>query len=323
MPSRSTNRLLVAIVIGVVSVGVLVTLVLLLTDREQDEAEEPSDTEPDGTSAPPDGGPVLVAKIDNAPAARPQTGLEEADVVYVEPVEGGQTRIAAVYASDLPQTVGPVRSARETDIDLLTQYGQPTLAVSGAAEEVLPLLRDSRLNFVTHDDEPEAYTREPERAAPHNLYLRPDELPEGSGVGPGEALDFGDAPSGGDPTTDHTVHYPAEKYELHWSEDDERWMVSVDGRPLESTDFGELGAENVVVQEVDLEEGHEVGDVQGSESPLAMTVGSGQVTVLRDGTEYSGTWSRSSEDDGTEFTTDNGEPIRLDEGTVWILLVPA
>lgn len=85
------------------------------------------------------GVPVLVAKIDNSPQARPPVGLGAADVVYVEPVEGGLSRLAAVFSTDKPPVIGPVRSVRETDLTLLDQFGNPTLASSGAAPSWLPL----------------------------------------------------------------------------------------------------------------------------------------------------------------------------------------
>lgn len=84
--------------------------------------------------------PVLAVKIDNASAARPQTGLESADVVYVEQVEGGLSRLMAVYATRLPESVGPVRSVREADLELLRQFDRPILAFSGAQGRLLPLI---------------------------------------------------------------------------------------------------------------------------------------------------------------------------------------
>lgn len=81
---------------------------------------------------------VLAVKIDNVAAARPPTGLEKADIVYVEQVEAGLSRILAAYSSDLPSVVGPVRSARETDLELLRQFDEPTLAYSGAQSALRP-----------------------------------------------------------------------------------------------------------------------------------------------------------------------------------------
>ncbi len=103
--------------------------------------------------------PITVVKIDNVRSARPQTGLDIADVVYVEPVEGGYTRLAVVYSSELPDVAGPVRSARETDVELLAQYGNPSLVFSGAAPEIEPVLAESEVRLVRHSDYPDAFYR--------------------------------------------------------------------------------------------------------------------------------------------------------------------
>src|SRR6202007_1228135 len=85
-------------------------------------------------------GPVLAVKIDNIIYARPQTGLQSADIIYVIPVEGGLTRFMAVYSSHFPPVVGPVRSARQSDLDLLRQFGRPAFAWSGATPHLVPFI---------------------------------------------------------------------------------------------------------------------------------------------------------------------------------------
>lgn len=117
--------------------------------------------------------PVLAVKLDNVPAARPHTGLGAADLVYVEQVEGGVTRLLAVYSSHLPDLTGPVRSARESDIALLADFGRPALAYSGAQSALTPLLRAAPLDLLTESSAPQAFQRSARRPAPHNLYLRP------------------------------------------------------------------------------------------------------------------------------------------------------
>ena len=89
-------------------------------------------------------GPVLVVKIDDTSMAHPQIGLEDADLVYIEQVEGGSTRLAAVFSSKIPTHIGPVRSARISDIELLAQYGRVGFAYSGAQSKMyhrLPIER--------------------------------------------------------------------------------------------------------------------------------------------------------------------------------------
>ncbi|MDX6356010.1 MAG: hypothetical protein QOF98_2913, partial [Streptomyces sp.] len=122
------------------------------------------------TGKPGAAGRVLAVKIDNVSQARPQTGLNNADLVYGIEVEGGLSRLMAVYDSNnLPPTVGPVRSARETDLQLLAEYDHPALAFSGAQSQLLPVLKSSsELVAVTGTS---AFYRDSDRAAPHNEYL--------------------------------------------------------------------------------------------------------------------------------------------------------
>lgn len=253
-------------------------------------------------------------------AARPHTGLAAADVVYVEPVEGGLTRFAAVYSSRLPGVAGPVRSARETDAELLAQYGRPTLAFSGAAPEIMPVLRKAPLRIVTERGRPGAYFRDGARPRPHNLFVRPERLPMGHGPGPQRVLDRGPAPPGGAPVGERTVRYRGASYGFRWSGD--RWLVSLNGTPLRSAGAGQVGAATVVVQRVAIREGRRVADSAGSMSPVAKTVGTGQASVLRDGKVYPVTWSRPTARHGTTFTKPSGQQVPLAPGRVWVLLVP-
>lgn len=266
--------------------------------------------------------PVLAVKVDNVAAARPHTGLDAADVIYCEPVEGGLTRLAAVYTTRLPDVVGPVRSARETDLELLSQYGRPALAFSGSAPELGPLLRDAPLVNASPAEVPDAYFRDESRSAPHNLYVRPGDLPEGSGRGADEVLRFAPAPRGGTPVTEHTVSYPGATLRFEWAETPGRWLVELNGTPLVSTGAGQLRAATVVVQRVTTRPGTAVTDVAGAPSPVLDTVGQGEATVLRDGRSFDARWSRPDPEAGTSFTTEAGQALPLAEGPVWILLVP-
>jgi hypothetical protein len=271
------------------------------------------------------GGPVLAVKIDNVPAARPQTGLDAADVVYAEQVEGGLSRLMAVYATRFPEAVGPVRSARESDLELLRQFTRPTLAFSGAQRKLLPLIDGAPLN-----PEPPgraasgAYYRRTDRAAPHNLYLRPDGLmPSAPGT---TALTtgfrHGAAPAGGTPETSRTVRYPAARFTFTWSAGRGRWLVSMDGTPSVTTDGGRLAPATVVVQYVTVR-ASAYHDVLGNNTPYTETVGSGRAEVLRDGRSYDVRWARERADDGTEFTGPGGAPVNFAEGQVWVVFVEA
>lgn len=276
--------------------------------------------------APHSSGPVqpktLAVKIDNVPRARPQTGLGAASTVYVEPVEGGLTRLAAVYTNKLPQVVGPVRSARETDVSLLAQYGRPTLAYSGAAPELSGLLARASLVHASPKQSPGAYFRNSSRPMPHNLYVRPSSLPQRVAGSTEAVLRFGPAPAGGAPARTHRVSYRGASYDFTWTADQQRWLVHLNGTPLTSTEAGQLGAGTVVVQRVAIRGGRDVVDSTGNPSPVAVTTGSGEAAVLRDGRRFDARWSRPGGTSPTRLSTTNGEPLPMAPGPVWILLVP-
>ena len=119
---------------------------------------------------------VLAVKVDNSPEGRPWTGVGDADVVYVEPVEGGLTRLLAVFASRLPATVGPVRSFRESDLDLLAAYGRPAFAFSGNAPELDAQVRSASVVPLSAERVAGPYRRAADRPVPHNLYGDPAAL---------------------------------------------------------------------------------------------------------------------------------------------------
>ncbi|MFD4375762.1 DUF3048 domain-containing protein [Streptomyces sp. NPDC058486] len=269
-------------------------------------------------------GPVLAVKIDNVPAARPHTGLGAADLVYVEQVEGGFTRLLAVYSSRVPDSIGPVRSARESDISLLRPFGQPALAYSGAQGKLTPLLRAAPLDLVAQANAPQAFRRSADRPAPYNLYLRPERAlaaaPDASDVRP-IGLRFGAAPAGGTATASETVRFPAARYTFTWSAAADGWRVAMDGRAATSTDSGPLTPATVVVQRVTIRPS-EFKDVTGAVSPYTVTTGSGTATVLRDGRAYEARWSRPDPAGGTTFTTPDGRPLAFAPGQVWIVLAP-
>ncbi|MDH2392511.1 DUF3048 domain-containing protein [Streptomyces sp. HNM0663] len=289
-------------------------------DPDPKPSEQPVVSPFTGVTAEP--GPVLAVKIDNVQAARPQTGLAAADIVYVEQVEAGLSRLLAVYSSEQPPSVGPVRSARESDIELLRQFGRPALAYSGAQSALLPLIGDAPLYPVTPQDAPGAFVRDGDRAAPHNLYVRPEQALEAAPEAdqPRDiGFRFGPAPEGGRPLDEHTVEFPSARFTFTWSAEDERWLVSMDGAPARDADGARLGAPTVVVQYVEVR-GSEFQDRSGSVSPYTETVGSGNALVLRDGRGHDARWSRPAADGGTAFTTPSGDRLNFARGPVWVVL---
>ncbi|MFA3873099.1 DUF3048 domain-containing protein [Streptomyces sp. MMCC 100] len=288
--------------------------------KDDGRAQEPERSH----SAAPASGPVLAVKVDNVRAARPQTGLEDADVVYAEPVEAGLSRLMAIYATELPESVGPVRSARESDLELLGQFDRPVLAFSGAQSKLLPLIDKAPLRAEPPGEDSDTYVRAEDRQAPHNLYLRPGELlqePSGA-TALTTGFTYGKAPTGGRAESSHTVRYPSASFTFTWSDSRDRWLVSMDGSPAGTADGGRLAPATVVVQHVKVRES-DFRDFRGSNSPYVESVGSGRAEVLRDGRAYDATWKRGAAEDGTTFTTEDGDPLNFARGQVWVVFAGA
>ncbi|MFI1206317.1 DUF3048 domain-containing protein [Streptomyces sp. NPDC020802] len=287
-----------------------------------------SDSTAEGSSPPPSPAPrtasPLVVKIDNVPGARPQTGLDSADVVYAEQVEGGLSRLMAVYATRLPEAVGPVRSARESDLELLRQFHEPTLAFSGAQGKLLPLIDRAPLRTALPEDKTSAYYRGTDRPQPHNLYLRPQRLLASA---PGaDALTtgfrYGAPPAGGTAESTRTVRFPAARFTFDWSGDRRSWLVSMDGTPTVTTGGKRVAASTVVVQYVKVRKSR-FHDYLGNNTPYTETVGSGTAKVLRDGKAFDAAWKRPSAAEGTQFTTADGAPLNFAKGQVWVVFAKA
>jgi hypothetical protein len=266
-------------------------------------------------------GPVLAVKIDNTRPAHPQVGLRVADVVYVEQVEGGLTRLAAVYSSELPKRVGPVRSARSTDIELLRQYGTVALAYAGAQRGVQRLLRRSSLKLLSFNDG-RGFSRSPERPGPYDVIGDTAQLMRRAGnVDSPKAVgyEFGDAPAGGRPAARFEARFPSAQIGGAWSAKRKQWLLSMDGRKDMAAEGGQLGANTFVVQFVTIRPSR-FRDVNGANSPHTTTVGSGRAMIFRDGQVYEGRWSRAKASDPTAYTID-GQPAVFAPGTIWVALL--
>jgi Protein of unknown function (DUF3048) N-terminal domain/Protein of unknown function (DUF3048) C-terminal domain len=274
--------------------------------------------------------PALAIKVENLPAARPQTGLSWADIVYEEPVEGGITRFIAVYQCTDASRVEPVRSARLTDIDILLQFGKPLLGYSGGNAHVLRAVAGSGvidLSFETSRASA-AYHRDSNRVAPHNLYTSTRGLySAGKGLydpTPPEPVFTYEkkAPKDAEKVTE--VHVPFSIYSdvfWKWSSSKKKWLRFHGTEPHVSSDGTQFSATNVIVQVVKTELTDQV-DKNGVTSPKAITVGKGKAYIFRNGKVIVGTWSRDSADQATTFKDKDGNEIPLAPGQTWVELLP-
>jgi Protein of unknown function (DUF3048) N-terminal domain/Protein of unknown function (DUF3048) C-terminal domain len=264
---------------------------------------------------------VLAVKIDNIVLARPQTGLTHADIVYVLPVEGGLSRFLAIFSSDYPRVIGPVRSAREDDLELLRQFGRPAFAYSGATAALLPYIHRTARIVNLYAGTASGYYRDFNRIAPYNLYAHTRQLLAQS-AGASQARDigfrFGPPPPGGKVTKSASVSYPAASFRFTWSAAKGRWLVSMDGAPAMTTDGGRPAPATVVIQHTTVRTSRFLE--YGSPPPYAESVGSGAALVLRDGQAWTVHWSRPTADGGTTFTTASGQRMTFARGQVFVVL---
>jgi hypothetical protein len=267
--------------------------------------------------------PALLVKVSNSPEARPQTGLDRADVVYEELTEGGVTRFIGVFHSQLPEVVGPVRSARPVDAQIASGFGRPGLAFSGGRPEVLGMLASAPV--VTATEGTRGFFRDDGRYAahpyaPHDLFVRTPEVLAGVEAAGAQPLgDLGwvfdeEAPAGGAPTSDLEVPM-SRYYSTGWTYDADAGVYrrAQEGVPFEVTGSGRIGAANVVVLAVR----HYVG---ASGYPETDVLGSGDALVLRDGQRYEARWEKATIAAPLRLVGTDGQPFPLTPGPTWILL---
>jgi Protein of unknown function (DUF3048) N-terminal domain/Protein of unknown function (DUF3048) C-terminal domain len=272
-------------------------------------------------------GPVLAVKIDNIVYARPQTGLQSADLVYVIPVEGGLTRFMAVYSSHVPPVVGPVRSARQSDLDLLRQFGRPAFAWSGATPHLVPFIERASIVDL-YALQVGGYYRSQSRVAPYNLFANAKQLlAEAHGASKARDIGFrfGPVPASAVPaatkgTASYSVKYPAASYTFRWSAKDKRWLTWIDGAPAMATEGGQLGGRTVIIQYTQISTSR--FEEYGGRPPYSKSTGSGRAVILRDGKEYTVHWSRPTLNGGTTYTLPNGQRMLFAPGQVWVVLAP-
>ena len=271
---------------------------------------------------------ILVVKIDDTNAAHPQIGVEDADVVYVEQVEGGLTRLAAVYTSKLPPLIGPIRSARISDLELLAQFGRVGFAYSGAQSKMRPVIAAANLeNLSAERNPPSIYGKDPNRPGPVDMILKPDLLLERANSNPKIKIDsptvsvfpFGKAPKGETNTATAKIKWPSAKYELRWESTSQKWLIYFNEKPNLAASGEHLFADTAIIQIVSITPSI-YGDKFGEITPFSETVGTGKAVMLRDGLSYQLNWQRDTETELTKWKTIDGETANFKPGRTWIFL---
>ncbi|HSL10287.1 MAG TPA: DUF3048 domain-containing protein [Actinomycetota bacterium] len=271
---------------------------------------------------------LLAVKVENTDAAYPLRGLDRADMVYEEVVEGGITRFVAIYHCRDANDVGPVRSARTTDPKILAPLQQqPVLAFAGAAPSVVKALVDDGIVQLTEANTPAAFSRDDARIAPHNLFTSTAALWRAAAkqvdepATPRAAFTFGDElPQRSKKATSIDITFSSLS-STGWTWEGGRWTRLLAGSPMSLENGQQVRAENVVVQIVKVTE-DTIVDASGAFSPLVEMTGRGKAWVFRDGRAIAATWERSGEGDQTTFRTKDGDEIELSPGATWVELVP-
>jgi hypothetical protein len=268
--------------------------------------------------------PALAVKMPNNPQALPQTGLNEADIVFEEIINDGITRFAAVFHSQGSDPVGPIRSGRAQDVDILSNLNSPLFAWSGGNPGVTRVINNSTLTSLSYvGGYGNSYFRRDGRGgAPHNLFSSTDTLwdltPDEFAVPP-QVFPYmlpGQVAQG---DTASIIEIELDSILARWDYDaaSGRYLRSEYGEPHMSELTGQVWADNVVVMLVEYRQ-----STIDSKSPEAVTVGSGQVLIFTDGVVRAGVWQRSSNTDMWNLYTDEtlSEPLGLSDGRTWVEL---
>lgn len=283
------------------------------------EPPPPAPVDPLTGGAPSDN-PVIAVKIENTAGGWPQYGTGRADVVYVEQVEGGLTRLLALFHSSIPDEVGAVRSVRTTDAELLPAYGSPALLFSGGAGGPLDALAatpviDASGMGVTW--------RSSAAKAPYNLHANLQSL-AAAVAGQAPVRDAGFTFAATDPRVDAApanssvaVQFQAARAEFAWT--GSNYAVLRNSSAAADAQGTPLVADNVVVLNVRAEPDGVV-DSAGSPSYLSHTVGDGTFTLFRDGRAIDGHWWRPAADQPFQYQDTSGAVLPFKPGRTWIVL---
>jgi hypothetical protein len=263
--------------------------------------------------------PAITVKIDNTQEAHPQVGIDKADVIYEEIVEGGITRLAAIFNSQLPTKVGPVRSVRRTDREIVYPLGG-VFAFSGGAAYAVTSIETAPVKLFQQSNSGGAMFRDPTRPPPHNLFVNAALLVKMAGKLKSPQSIFQYRPAGssasGTSVSQFTVGFEAGYAATYsWSGKSKSWNRSLFGRNDVTADGARLSPKNVIVMKVNYKGG--VGVIESQ----AVLTGSGPVEVFSGGKVQVGTWSRSNLFKPIAYRHADGSSILLSPGQTFVELL--
>jgi hypothetical protein len=272
---------------------------------------------------------VLSVKLDNHPTARPQSGVQEADAMMEVVVEGGLTRLIALFHHSDSGYVGPIRSGRPSDAALIRPL-ESTLAISGGQAWVRAGINAIGVEYIS-DPRPGMF-RISGRRSPHNLYgdtLELREVADNRGISdeppPSGLYEFGDLPDDREPATSLDLTFSS-RTRVVWEWDGEGYVRTIDGSPstwrAKDGTTEQIAADTLVVVVGRFYTASPPAGTSGSSVPATETVGTGRVFVLSGGELVQGTWQRDRAEAPFVFTTLEGEPLPVPPGMPWISIVP-
>lgn len=266
--------------------------------------------------------PAVTVKINNTNAAV-QSDVDQADVVYEEVVEGGITRLAAIFNSHAPDKVGPVRSVRKTDQSIVWPIGG-IFAYSGGAQYAVDSIDTAPVKQLDETRAGSMMYRDPlpnSRYAPFNLWARVDQMYSAGGtpIPPPPLFTYRSrhARVGGDPVASFNVGFSA-GFDTTWTWDAKSgtWLRTAgrDGAPDIDAENVRLAPKNVIVMFVQYAGG------AGVEQSEAVLTGTGPAWVFTGGKVVKGTWTRPDKAKPAKFTNASGHQIKLAPGQTWVEL---
>lgn len=277
--------------------------------------------------------PALAIKVENSPQSRPPYGLDSADVIFEEPVEGGITRFVVFYQCHDAARVEPVRSVRQADIYIVNLAGKSLFGNAGGSPPTLAALDAAVKAGWTVNvgyDTGGGYHRDPNRAAPHNLYTSTAEIygrPDAKIGGTANPIfTYSASPAPGGPGS--LIHVDFSQYSdvyWHWVASAGAYQRYYGSTPANLANGGIISAQNVVIQSVPVTMSWWIEDPSGSHQPVPTLLGTGAALVCRQGTCVTGTWWRPGEglSQLTYYRDAAGNPIALAPGVTWVELVPS
>lgn len=272
--------------------------------------------------------PAVTVKVDNGPQGRPQSGLDKADVLIEEKVEGGITRFLAVFHSEDADLVGPVRSVRSTDPGIIGTFGG-VFAFAGGIPEFERQARQQPVTVVSESVSSEGFQYPANKSRPFKTYTATPKLrslAKGHDEPPPRLFEFlgaGEAfgPAGAVPATSASVTFGRTSFSVDFDAASGTWMRSTNGTPHTVAAGGRLAFANVIVQPTPYV-ATRFKDPSGSRVDEAKVIGSGTAVILSQGKRADVTWSKSSATAVTTYTDSAGQPVKLAPGKTLIALPP-